>query len=58
MKACKEHYGLFYGVDSGGVQKTEGKLYKIDYDTMDVVPLDETNHYIYTSSSPWIEIVF
>ena len=52
VKACKEHYGLFYGVDSGSVQKTEGKLYKIEYDTMDVVPLDETNHYIYTYIQP------
>ena len=33
IKSYKDEYGLFYGVESGGMQRTEGKVYKIDYKT-------------------------
>ena len=33
IDSYKDEYGLFYGAESGGMQKTEGKVYKIDYNT-------------------------
>ena len=29
------------------MQKTEGKVYKIDYNTMEVTAIDDSNRYIY-----------
>ncbi len=47
IDSYKDEYGLFYGVESGGMQKTEGKVYKIDYNTMEVTAIDDSNRYIY-----------
>lgn len=52
IKSYKDEYGLFYGVDSGGMQKTEGKVYKIDYRTMEISAIDDSNSYIYTKIQP------
>ena len=48
IKSYKNLYGLFYGVESGGMQRTEGKVYKINYKNMEITPIDDSNHYIYT----------
>ena len=47
IDSYKDEYGLFYGAESGGMQKTEGKVYKIDYNTMEVTAIDDSNRYIY-----------
>lgn len=52
IKSYKDEYGLFYGVDSGGMQKTEGKVYKVDYKTGTVSTIDDSNRYIYTKIQP------
>lgn len=52
IKSYKDQYGLFYGVESGGMQRTEGKVYKIDYKTMEITPIDDSNQYIYTKIQP------
>jgi len=41
-------YGVFYGVESGGMQKTEGKVYRIDYASGNITAIDDSNTYIYT----------
>ena len=52
ISSYKDEYGLFYGVESGGIQRTEGKVYKIDYKTKKVEAIDERNKYIYTKVQP------
>ena len=52
IKSYKNLYGLFYGVESGGMQRTEGKVYKINYKNMEITPIDDSNHYIYTKIQP------
>ena len=52
IKSYKDEYGLFYGVESGGMQRTEGKVYKIDYKTGEVSAIDDSNEYIYTKIQP------
>lgn len=52
IKSYKDQYGLFYGVQSGGMQKTEGKVYKIDYSTMEISAIDDSGSYIYTKIQP------
>lgn len=52
IKSYKDQYGLFYGVESGGMQRTEGKVYKIDYKTMEITAIDDSNQYIYTKIQP------
>lgn len=49
IDSYKDKYGIFYGVDSGGMQKTEGKVYKIDYSTMEVTAIDDSNLYVYAA---------
>ncbi len=49
IDSYKDRYGLFYGVDSGGMQKTEGKVFKIDYDNLKVTAIDDSNNYIYAA---------
>lgn len=48
IKSYEDQYGIFYGVKSGGFQKTEGQLYKIDYKTSEISAIDDSNKYIYT----------
>ena len=48
MDSYQDQYGIFYGVDSGGMQRTEGKVYRIDYDTCNITAIDDSNDYIYT----------
>jgi len=43
-----EQYGIFYGVESVGMQKTEGKVYHIDYASGNITAIDDSNTYIYT----------
>lgn len=52
ISSYKDEYGLFYGVESGRMQRTEGKVYKIDYKTKKVEAIDESNKYIYTKVQP------
>lgn len=52
IKSYKDKYGLFYGVKSGGLQRTEGKVFKIDYETMEITAIDDSNEYIYTKIQP------
>lgn len=48
ISSYKDQYGLFYGVKSGGMQKAEGKVYRVDYTTGDVSVIDDSESYIYT----------
>lgn len=52
MASFEDQYGLFYGVSSGGMQKAEGKVYRIDYKDDTVSPIDESETYIYTKVQP------
>lgn len=48
MKAFKDQYVAYFGVQSGGVQETRGKLYCYDIGKRESIPIDETEQYIYT----------
>lgn len=48
IDSYQDQYGLFYGVESGGMQRTEGKVYRINYADMKITAIDESNTYIYT----------
>lgn len=48
----KNEYGIFYGVETGGFSKTQGKLYLFDYGNKRVRPIDESMEYIYTKILP------
>lgn len=52
MASFRQSYGVFYSVQSGGVQKSQGKLYKFDYSTREITVLDDTEEYIYTKVQP------
>ncbi len=47
-----DEYGIFYGLEAGGFQKTRGKLYLFDYRSRAVKPIDESMEYIYTRILP------
>lgn len=48
MKAYREQYVAYTGVQSGGVQKTTGRLYRYDLADGQIRPLDTSETYIYT----------
>lgn len=50
ISSYKDKFGVFWGMESGGVQRTEGKLYKVDYADGSVTAIDDTNGYIYTKA--------
>ena len=50
IDSYKDEFGVFWGVESGGVQRTEGKLYKVNYADGSVSPIDDSNNYIYTKA--------
>ena len=52
VQTYRQEYGLFYGNLSRGIQKTEGRLYYLDYQNMNIIPIDETDTYIYTCAQP------
>lgn len=52
MKTFGTEYGVFYGVESGGLQRTEGKVFMINYGQNEVIPVDDSNKYIYTYIQP------
>ena len=52
IKSYKDKYGIFYGVESNGFQKTEGKVYLIDYANYNVKPLDDSQSFVYTKIQP------
>ena len=48
MKAYQDKYVAYFGVRSGGVQNTTGKLYRYDLQKEAVQPLDTSEEYVYT----------
>ncbi len=48
ITAYEDVYAAWYGVKSGGVQNTCGKLYLMDLEKNEVKSLDETETYVYT----------
>ena len=48
MKAYQDQYVAYFGVQSGGIQKTTGKLYRFDLLKEQIQPLDTSETYIYT----------
>ncbi len=52
IASYENEYGVFYGVQAGGVKKTVGKLYKIDYSTGVISAIDDSEDYIYTKAQP------
>ena len=52
IASYKDEYGIFYGLEPGGFQKSQGKLFKIDYQTKEVTAIDDSLQYIYTKIQP------
>lgn len=52
IASYKDEYGVFYGQEAGGFQKSQGKLYLFDYRSREVRPIDESMDYIYTKVLP------
>lgn len=49
MREYEDEYIVYFGVQSGGVQNTLGKLYCYDIKEKKTIPLDDSQQYIYTS---------
>lgn len=52
MKAYQDKYVAYFGVKSGGVQNTTGRLYRYDLQREVLEPLDTSEEYIYTYLEP------
>lgn len=52
MRGWRDKYVVYYGMASGGVQNTTGRLYRYDVGEKVVAALDETDTYVYTYVKP------
>ena len=52
MRGWCDQYVVYYGMASGGVQNTTGRLYRYDVGEKVVAALDETDTYVYTYVKP------
>ncbi len=48
MKSCEDRYVVYYGMKSGGVQNTTGRLYLCDIEKKEAEALDDSDQYVYT----------